>query len=409
MLRRVLMFTLRKPLRFFAFGVLAAASLAWLQLALGSFVAERSEPGRGACWIWADGAANAAKPLAFWMVRDLRITDPSDLENASVILAADEAYVLWLNGERLGAGEYTQSMAADRYDVSGLLQLGMNRFVIELRSSRGAGGLLASVRSGDRILLSSDDSWRVIRRADPRILRGSLPLEGAGERVKVWSDSTTGRFRVSGFETANLQRRSWSEPAAREIAFPKRMRHLSKQASWKAVEQPPDRLPARQTVFDFGRRVSGFLDMELAEEGQAGLVFFGDEEPGAQSDRPDLVISPFPGRHHWRDVRARTFRYVALVGLPALRRLEVAIVPEQEAVPAHREAPFRGVFGLPPAQPYLPVEEAVWDRLKHLAARQSSSSDPETADGPAGIERKAQPSAPSVSGTEGDSESSTGS
>ena len=372
MLRRVLTYSLRKPLRFFALGVLAAASLAWLQLALGSFMAERSEPGRGACWIWADGAANAAKPLAFWMVRDLRISDPSDLEDAAVILAADEAYVLWLNGQRLGAGEYTESMAADQYDVSGLLQLGLNRFVVELRSSRGAGGLLASVRSGDRILLSSDDSWKVIRRADPRILRGSLPLDGLGERVKVWSDSTTGRFRLSGFEAASLERRPWSKGGNRSMELPLRMRHLSKQASWEVVESPPDRLPARQTVFDFGSQVSGFLEMELAEEGQAGLVFFGTQEPEAQNDRPDLVISPFPGRRHWRDTQARTFRYVTLVGLPALRRLEVAVVPEEEAEPADQRAPFRGVFGLPPAQPYLPVEEAVWDRLRHLAARSSS-------------------------------------
>ena len=320
MLRRVLTYSLRKPLRFFGFGVLAAASLAWLQLSLADFMADRSEPGRGACWIWADGAANAAKPLAFWMVRDLEVLDPSDLEHTSVVLAADEAYVLWLNGQRLGAGEYVQSMAADRYDLSGLLQLGVNRFVVELRSSRGAGGLLASVRSGNRVLLSSDGSWKVIRRADPRILRGSLPLEGLGESVKVWSDSTTGRFRLSGFESALLEYRSWAEPAYRKAASPERMRHLSDRASWKIVEQPHDRLPARQTIFDFGRPVSGFLDLEFADEGQAGLVFFGDEEPSIQGDRPDLVISPFPGRRHWRDAKARTFRYVALVGLPALRR-----------------------------------------------------------------------------------------
>ena len=145
MLRRLFLYCLRKPIPFFALGIAGAACLAFLQQAVVSFAADRAEPGRGACWIWAQDAANAAQPLAFWAVRDFQLMDPADLESASVVIAADESYELWLNGQRVGAGEYVQGMAADQYSVSHLLQLGSNRLVVELRSSRGAGGLLASV------------------------------------------------------------------------------------------------------------------------------------------------------------------------------------------------------------------------------------------------------------------------
>ena len=183
-----------------------------------------------------------------------------------------------------------------------------------------------------------------------------------------------------------IKERSWLEPGHRTPALPERLRHLSERASWKQIKPSPGRLPARQTVFDFGRQVSGYLEMELAEEGDAGLVFFGDEEPPAQEGRPSVIVSPFPGRRHWRDIKPRTFRYVALVGLPALRRLEVVEVPAEEAEAVDPGSPFRGVFGLPPAQPYLPVEEAVWDRLKELAAHPddpSSDLDEDMAPSPA--------------------------
>ena len=89
-------------------------SAGWLLLALGLVLllsaAERqvrvrlaeSSPASGAEWIWADGrVARYTGPRAFYAVRDVHLDTVPPAAEARVL--ADEEYLLWINGRRVGS------------------------------------------------------------------------------------------------------------------------------------------------------------------------------------------------------------------------------------------------------------------------------------------------------------------
>ena len=376
-------------MRCFLLAIPGALILAGLHLGLASFLAERSEPGRGAAWIWADGVAEAAQPVAFWLARDFDLTlldvspgdVPTDPDAVRLTIMADESYRLWVNGVHVGSGTYSHGGPAHVYGIAPLLQPGPNRLLVEVESSRGSGGMLLSLRSGaagsahERVVLRSDDRWRVFRYADPAVLAGRAALDG-GDAPKVWNAAPTGRFRLRGLEPRPTAPNCEGEPstAATGIGFgpldavePVRLRHLSNAQGWVALDEIQSAtLPADQTVFDLGREVSGLLQLVFAAPAQSALLFFDGEHDDQtlrpQERRPDAVVAPFPGRFEWRDVTCRNFRYVTLVGMPTLRHIEV--LSPRPADPSLASDPVEGVFGLSPAKAYTGAEEAVWDRLR---------------------------------------------
>ncbi len=109
----------RRPGVFFA-GLLATAiAAAALESAVAALRGRWAEPGRGASWIWA--SADGTRELAFFAVRDFTVDVP---ETAQLAITADESYIVYLNGRRVGSGAYRRGAAADLYDVTADLEAG---------------------------------------------------------------------------------------------------------------------------------------------------------------------------------------------------------------------------------------------------------------------------------------------
>ncbi len=89
-----------------------------------------SEPSLGARWIWAEHAARTGAPVTLYAARDFEL--PEGIEKAWLSIAADESYVLWVNGQAVGSGYWQDgkapagpaSQAADLYELSDWLERG---------------------------------------------------------------------------------------------------------------------------------------------------------------------------------------------------------------------------------------------------------------------------------------------
>ncbi|MEM8998560.1 MAG: hypothetical protein AAGF23_27485 [Acidobacteriota bacterium] len=338
---------------------LAAIGLSAAEGAYRHFKAA-AEPGVGARWIWAPGAAERGEPTAFFAVRDLRLEAGSRLW---VVIRVDESYSLWVNGRRVGSGTYREGEPAERYDVSDFLKAGWNRFMVEAASSRGAGGVLVSLRLGDpeTVLTGSDGDWRLFVRAERSLIAGIRALEpGIGEAPVVWRRPPTGRWRLPQ-TVSEGQRLAEFDP----FFYPRRLRHPAAKSTpevWRQLE-PRERLPHLETqvVLDFGDEVTGHLEMGLDADAGPALLFFDTEDPGPPAGRgADAAMVAVPGQREWHDPQARSFRFVTIVGVAPADWVRVRPAPSAEPSPDHST----GVFGLPTVSPLLRVEEAVWRRLQ---------------------------------------------
>jgi hypothetical protein len=306
-------------------------------------------------------------------VRDFDLDPPP--AHGRLLVAADEEYVLYLNGRRLGSGRYSGSggfgrrwTRLDTYEAGDWLTPGGNRLVAEVRSGRGAGGFLLALVDGvgGRPLLGTDGRWRVYRRDHPFLLRGLVPLSpklilGTGEDVYSWGLPPLGRW---GVPTAGPVRPLFPDLAGERSPLA---------ASRTALADPPapGLPPVPRTLFDFGREVTGYLHLEVTpdEVQRAGLLYIGVEGVPALSEaRPDGAVITIPARRGWEDASPRRFRYALVVGLaPVAARVQP--VDEKAAEPllprVLQTSPV-GVLGLVPPPLRTPVEHEVWRKFQRV-------------------------------------------
>ena len=249
--------TLERPGRFFLLALAGVLLLAVAERRVRS-LRTASEAGRGGCWIWAPGVARSPEPVAFFAVRDFELPAAS---GAALEIAADEGYELYLNGRPVGANSYRAGMAIDRYAVGDLLRAGRNRITVALRSTRGAGGLLAALVAGDRTVVT-DGEWRIFRRQEPELFDPDATL-AIGEAPEVWQRSPTGRWRLRPAEVDHARVFEGSGPPPNR--FPIRARSVHPEAPWKRLRRRQLQLPVRssQVLLDWGREVEGFLSFAL--------------------------------------------------------------------------------------------------------------------------------------------------
>lgn len=325
-------------------------------------------PTAGAAWIWLPEEPPPAAPVAFSAVRDFRLAAPPAA--ARLLVAADEEYLLSLNGKPVGSGAWRPGAPLDVYEVGDLLLDGANRLVAELRSSRGAGGFLLSleVPGRRRPLVATDGSWRLFRHAQPGLVEGWWP-SGPGEPALVWGVPPTGRWGSPGPSAprplfARLIAAWEPVPAAAESPL---------DLSSASVPPDPRALGAatlgRTVLFDWGREVTGYLELDFAPEAAAAppptsLVFTGTAAPpDPLAERPAIAAVCMPGETTWSDARPRRFRYVAVVGLRPLVGAGVVELAAPVALAAD-SPPESGVLGIRPPRLPTPVEDEVWRKLK---------------------------------------------
>ena len=356
----------RPPYRRRRWGALAlVTTVVVLALAL----AARALPGaraRGlptatARWIWKDVEWDDHQPAAFYLLRDFDLASPP--ASARLLVTADEEYVLTLNGRQVGAGAFQPGAILDVYEAAPFLRPGANRLMVEVRSARGAGGLLASLVDGaGRLLVGTDDRWRLFPNYELGLARGWLPLDH-GAPVYCWGYPPMGRW---GRPRLGPLKAPWSELAGSPVP------------AASAVPLPPvlpaaaGRPPGSPVLYDWGREVTGYLSLALAPKADGAeldkaLLFTGDAPPDPL--RCDLAgsILVTPGRHGWQDVRPRRFRYALILGLERPASLAVLPVAETMVIPALPARNERGLLGIVPPPLRTPVEDEVWGKLQRLA------------------------------------------
>ncbi|HYG61766.1 MAG TPA: hypothetical protein VEL74_04240 [Thermoanaerobaculia bacterium] len=345
-----------------ALVVAVVLALALANRAAHSFGAGAFLPTGKAQWIWSGRMRHSQEPGAFYAVRDFAIDRAPD--RARLLVMGDEEYVLYLNGRRVGSGGYRNGAGIDAYEVGPLLLPGGNRLMAELRSSGGAGGFLLSL--GDetgRPIVVTDESWRVLDRDHPGLMRGWLPVgyEGlgpVGEPAFCWGVPPVGRW---GSPEPGTARPLFAELAPAEIPGVRRLRPGGQDLPGGA-----------RVVYDWGREVTGYLSLELrpGDQLQTALLYTGDAPPRPGIDRPAGAVLLLPGRRQWLDATPRRFRYAMVIGIdePLAARVH-ALAPDLTPEKVTRLLPKEGqsgVLGIEPPPLRTPVEDEVWRKLESV-------------------------------------------
>lgn len=373
-----------------AWAALAAAGLAtvlgwlfWAQLPGHGLLSPRAPATGDAEWIWLPGPATRRSAVAFYAVRDLRLEAAPWA--AELIVAADEEYVAWVNGRRIGGGAFAPGAPLDRYHVGTALRPGDNRLVIEVRSARGAGGLLACLRDPEsgRVLAASGPNWRILGHHAEALFGGHAPLDDTVPAVSWglppagrWGSPPLGPLRPPGF-------------GAGAPIPPWRTRPLERPARWRPVfhgaNVPPHGRGPSGVLLDFGRPVTGRLELRLAAvpRQRSALLFFGLDpvnpiagtpagrwNGGAGPRRPDGAVILLQGRRDWVDARVRRFRYAAVLGARPVVAAWVAppspAEPAPERAAASEDGRPRGLLGIEPPPLRAPIEDEVRRQLERL-------------------------------------------
>jgi hypothetical protein len=329
----------------FGLALLAQALPVWRTRAL---------PTGKAQWIWKKTDRRDYQPTAFYAIRDFELASPP--ARARLLVTADEEYVLTLNGKPIGAGGYQRGAPLDVYEVGPLLLPGGNRLVAELRSSRGAGGFLASLEEeSGRQLVVTDEQWRILPDHQLGLVRGSLPI-GGGEPAFSWGYPPIGRWGIpqpGPVLPLLFERNAPLIPAASALPVP------------AGLGPTEVRRPGSPVLYDWGREVTGRLAFGVppSKEPGAALLFVGNRPPDPLRDEPVDAVVIQPGRHDWLDARVRRFRYALVVGLA--RPVSAAV--RAEPLPPRRPAAADGrVFGVEGPPLRTPVEDKVWSELQRV-------------------------------------------
>jgi signal transduction histidine kinase len=112
-------------------------------------------------WMW-DRETRDKQTCRFW--KSFTIPEKGPVTHAEIRIAADNAYVLFLDGRELGRGSDWRTVTV--YDVAQLLRPGRHILAVEgFNDSLKAGVILgfhAVLANGDNVDIASDRSWRVV-------------------------------------------------------------------------------------------------------------------------------------------------------------------------------------------------------------------------------------------------------
>jgi hypothetical protein len=359
---------------------LIVAWLAWAQLPGRGLLSPRAPATGEAEWIWLEGPRMRRAPAAFYALRDVELAEPAPA--AELMVLADEEYQAFVNRRWIGFGAWRPGGTIDRYAVGELLRPGTNRLVIEVRSGRGAGGLLVSLvdPASGRVAAASDDDWRIAAHHADGLFEGWGPIAHLPRAVSL-GRPPTGRW--GALEAGPLRR---SPPASGGRLQPVRVRPLGV-GRWRppvaGVRVPRPARGRAGVLLDWGRPVSGHLSIRLlTHDGLRTALLFTGTEPvdplggigdGALGDHdgavPDAAVIVIPGRRGWTDAVARRFRYVAVLGATPVVEAWVDPPAEWEEVREPLDGRREGVFGIAPPPLRTPVEDEVWRQLEGLAGR----------------------------------------
>ena len=179
-------------------------------------------------WIWGSWAEDLNRPDGEICAFRREVKLARGVEEAVFTISVDNAYVVWINGERIGRdGEWETAL---RYDVADHLTSGTNVIEVTARNQGGPAGLFAfltvKLLDGSQARVSSDETWMTRRRREG---------EGAWEPAKVlasYGEDPWGQVSFSRPGAPKVQ-------GSVEIAFEERFEPLpgfTVTAAWESME-----------------------------------------------------------------------------------------------------------------------------------------------------------------------------
>jgi hypothetical protein len=320
-----------------------------------------SGPAADADWIWAQQRGEPGTPMVFFAIKDFDLA--FEPRQAELRVLADEEYQLAINDRGVCAGRYQLGAPLDAYPVGLSLHRGTNRLAVELRSARGAGGMLLRLEiagsNGERAAVVSDGSWRIVRRFDEALFAHGDPA--AAEAPVVWGQPA-GRWGAPGAAPALTLRRL--RGGLRGVDPAERLRRLG--GHWEPAPPHGGDPLGRWVTFDFGHEGAGFLNLLFADTaGGRAFVFYGVRQPKDGLEDYDEVVLRAPGRDHWTTSAPARFRYVTVVAEPAVSGAELVPVDPRLAAPLFERAPEPDLFGIERRRELVtPVEDEVRRKLE---------------------------------------------
>src|SRR5579872_5850008 len=118
-------------------------------------------------WVWFDAGnpAETAPAGKVWFRSEYKAEEPS---TGAAIVACDDEFVLWVNGQKVGQGGGPKSF---QFNLNGIVGRGTNVFAVEATNKSGRAGLFvdAEIRgqSGGRIPCDTNGEWKATREAPP--------------------------------------------------------------------------------------------------------------------------------------------------------------------------------------------------------------------------------------------------
>jgi putative membrane-bound dehydrogenase-like protein len=116
-------------------------------------------------WVWFDDGnpAESAPAGRVWFRKEYKAEEPS---TGSAIVACDDEFVLWVNGQKIGQGGGLKSYL---FNLNGIVGRGTNVFAIEATNKSGRAGLFvdAEIRGqgGHKIPCDTGADWKATREA----------------------------------------------------------------------------------------------------------------------------------------------------------------------------------------------------------------------------------------------------
>jgi len=314
-------------------------------------------------WIWASQTGVSGSPMAFYAVKefDLRLL-PTD---ADLRIIADEEYQLTVNGRGVAAGRFRSGNGPDAFAIESLLRSGKNRIIVELRSARGAGGLLfgLAVRAWDdsEQTIVSDASWRIHRVFG----RSSTGVPDPGEPPIVWGSEPVGRWGTLD-QAAPAKTLRMLQVGAPRHPRPAIARRYNRGAWQRPIDIEAGVPLGPWVTWDFGQERTGFLNLKFASSaGGPGYVFYSRRRPSDGIADPDEILVRAAGRNNWIAASPVTFRYATVVGAPEISGAEVVPINPHTADQLSARQPVDALFGVDRSL-VTPVEDEIRRQLKRV-------------------------------------------
>lgn len=347
--------------------------LAVLLLALGIYESRlrpaalaRSLPTGTAEWIWSADVDAEDGWASFFVYRDFEVGAVVPTR-AQLVVQADGGYWAFVNQHPVGSGGFREGAPADSYQVETFLRPGANRLLLQVRSRRGIGGVIANLDLGDSPGVVTDGRWKAFARYESAVLGpGFIPEDVVS--TKVWGRPPIGAWPVSSqaAEIPLLADQLLPEQRARVT----RIRPLGQRDWEKRFPSPDEHLPlGRWVVFDLGEVVHGYVNVAFASRaGVRGLIYTNRERPsGPDTADPAVWFAAPPGRGSWTDLQPRSFRFVTVLSLAELSGLRVF-----ETDPGWVEARGAGqvrsrrAFSFTPPDSTATIEHEFWSELQRV-------------------------------------------